>query len=249
MKKNILSGLCIAALVLVPAACSDGEGDGSRTMVYYKVNIGPLTNPNGTIEAYPEGGEEGTEILLIVSYTNGYRLKPGTLKCGGKILEPVDKYGETDVYFEFILPAEDVTVTAEFEQVYFESDIIGTWIFEPWRDKITFYEDNTFIMEREPRGGRQDIWKGIWKAVPYNLVEWWGYTEFWGYDFAFVKIFRIDTLTSGQTIDDLPDIERPTDWDAFVGFGPPCCIRFDSSSSLMMNLFTDDMFDYYDRVE
>jgi hypothetical protein len=74
----------------------------------YTVTIAtPLTT--GSVSAAPTGGPAGTEITLTVEPITGYRLKAGTLKYNnGSADVPITGTG-------FVLPAANVTVTAEFE--------------------------------------------------------------------------------------------------------------------------------------
>lgn len=70
---------------------------------FYTVTIGALTG--GAITASPTKARPGTLITLAVTPETGKQLKAGTLK-----------YDETEISgTTFIMPAKDVTVTAEFE--------------------------------------------------------------------------------------------------------------------------------------
>lgn len=69
----------------------------------YTVTIGELTG--GKITALPTVARPGTTITLTVTPDEGKRLKAGTLKFNDTVI-----YGNT-----FTMPAEDVLVTAEFE--------------------------------------------------------------------------------------------------------------------------------------
>jgi hypothetical protein len=73
----------------------------------YTVTIASLEN--GTIMANPTSGIEGTEIVLTVTPDKDYQLKDGTLKYGTTEINEITK--------TFNLPANDVTVTAEFELI------------------------------------------------------------------------------------------------------------------------------------
>ncbi|MDR0584924.1 MAG: hypothetical protein LBG57_11350, partial [Treponema sp.] len=64
---------------------------------------------NGGITATPQFGPQGTQITLTVTPASGYGLKAGSLKYNdGSADVPIEGYS-------FILPAANVTVTAEFE--------------------------------------------------------------------------------------------------------------------------------------
>jgi hypothetical protein len=69
----------------------------------YDITIGPLVG--GTITASPTKARPGTLITLTITPDDGKQLKAGALKYND-----VDITGTT-----FIMPAEDVTITAEFE--------------------------------------------------------------------------------------------------------------------------------------
>jgi hypothetical protein len=88
-------------MVFSLAGCP-GTGPEDET---YTVTIASLEN--GTITANPISGIEGTEIVLTVTPDKDYQLKAGTLKYGAAEINEITK--------KFNLPANDVTVTAEFE--------------------------------------------------------------------------------------------------------------------------------------
>lgn len=71
----------------------------------YMVSIDTLSG--GTIAAEPTIARPGTTITLTITPDSGMQLKAGTLQYNGTAIE-----GTT-----FIMPAENVTVTAEFENV------------------------------------------------------------------------------------------------------------------------------------
>lgn len=79
----------------------------------YTVSIASLTG--GTIVASPVSGVEGTEITLTVTPESGKQLKEGTLKytpVGGDTATSIDETTK-----KFNLPAVNVTVSAEFEDI------------------------------------------------------------------------------------------------------------------------------------
>ncbi|OPX43326.1 endo-1,4-beta-xylanase A precursor [Ruminiclostridium hungatei] len=69
----------------------------------YTITIAPLEG--GTVEALPSKARPGTVITLTVAPEAGKQLKAGSLKYNGTAVT-----GNT-----FIMPAENVTITAEFE--------------------------------------------------------------------------------------------------------------------------------------
>lgn len=100
----------------------------------YAVDIGMLTN--GTITANPTSGTAGTEITLTVNPDNGYRLKPGSLKYGTTPINETTK--------KFNLPAESVTVTAQFEVIGGTNNSIftgqGLYIAGEYKDSQNVYK-------------------------------------------------------------------------------------------------------------
>lgn len=73
------------------------------SMPYYNVTIGALEG--GKITASPTKARPGTTIALTITPDEGKQLKAGTLKYDDTVIS-----GTT-----FIMPAKDVTITAEFE--------------------------------------------------------------------------------------------------------------------------------------
>ena len=71
----------------------------------YQVTVSPTEN--GKVTVNPTEAEEGTVITVTVTPEQGYRLVEGSLKANGTVIE-----GN-----QFAMPAEDVTVTAEFEEI------------------------------------------------------------------------------------------------------------------------------------
>lgn len=71
----------------------------------YTVTIGEMTG--GTITALPSVAHPGTTITLNVVPDEGKQLKAGTLKFNDTVLDALT----------FTMPAEDVLITAEFEDV------------------------------------------------------------------------------------------------------------------------------------
>jgi|GEM_PF-1832041 len=69
---------------------------------------------NGIVLAPPKSVRAGAPVTLDVRPDAGYRLKAGSLKVNGAAIS-----GTT-----FIMPAQDVTVTAEFEQYLFQITVV-----------------------------------------------------------------------------------------------------------------------------
>jgi len=135
--------LAILGIFVMLVACDDGNNDNGKT---YTVTIGTLTN--GSITANPTNGIAGTEITLTVNPEDLYRLKGGTLKYGSTAID--------ETILKFILPAVDVTITAQFETIF-----IGSW-------KHTL-SNNTVIIYSFFEGG---IW-GYGPENTYTLKGTW----------------------------------------------------------------------------
>jgi hypothetical protein len=74
---------------------------------------------NGEITASPAGeAEAGTVVTLTVTSADGYVLKSGSLAVAGNTsTDEVATSSEREGTFTFIMPAEAITVTAEFEEI------------------------------------------------------------------------------------------------------------------------------------
>ena len=68
----------------------------------YTITIAKMTN--GRIEADQQKAIEGTTVTLTVTPDSNYKLKEGSLLVNGKAISGTS----------FVMPAEDVTITAEF---------------------------------------------------------------------------------------------------------------------------------------
>ena len=132
--KNFVFIVLVIGFVLF--GCDNGDGTNDKI---YTVTIGSLTN--GSISANPTSGVEGTEITLTVTPNSGYKLKAGSLKYGAIVINEETK--------RFNLPAENVTITAEFEPFVQEKTIIGFWEAiesEEKYIKLELKEDNTGVL-------------------------------------------------------------------------------------------------------
>jgi hypothetical protein len=104
MKHSFVFGTLVIALFF--SACSNPANPEDPE---FTVTIASLTN--GNLVAVPLDGPEGTKITLTIIPAAGYRLKEESLKYND---------GGSDVSItetSFVLPAADVTVTAEFETI------------------------------------------------------------------------------------------------------------------------------------
>jgi len=128
MRKNAFFGLLVILLLLSFTGCG-----GDDELEIYTVTIGTLINANGsTIIANPVSGVKGTEITLTITEDNTYRLKSGTLKYG------TNEINENTL--KFSLPAENITITAEFISI-----LVGHWqSVENIHDKIIFFENGIY---------------------------------------------------------------------------------------------------------
>ncbi|MDP4089175.1 MAG: carbohydrate-binding domain-containing protein, partial [Bacillota bacterium] len=86
--------------------------------IFYAVKIGALTN--GKITASTSSAVMGTTVNLTVAPARGYRLKAGTLKYNDGI-QDVAINGTS-----FVMPAANVTVTAEFERDIYKVSVAST---------------------------------------------------------------------------------------------------------------------------
>jgi hypothetical protein len=130
----------------------------------YTVTIGSLTN--GTITANPTSGIEGTEIVLKVTPSGGYSLKAGTIKYGTTAIDETTK--------KFNLPAENVTITAEFELI-FTNPLIGIWenrVDEDRYMRIEFNENNegTFTQNTELNGDFTLVVKTFTYSIDNSII-------------------------------------------------------------------------------
>ncbi|MDR1216204.1 MAG: hypothetical protein LBK25_05950 [Treponema sp.] len=113
-KKNYLTrtavlGLALGALVFF--ACGGDEEKPSDSS--YTVSV--ETTSNGTIDATPKSGKEGTVITVTVNPAEGYVLKAESLVY--KIGANTTPIGGSSNPYTFNLPASNVTIKGEFEKV------------------------------------------------------------------------------------------------------------------------------------
>jgi acylphosphatase len=100
-------GVTILIVALLFSACPTEPEDSASEE--YSVTISAIGH--GTIVATPQSGKEGDSITLTVNPGSGYRLKERSLKYNETVIE------NTTPPIEFNMPAGNVTVTAEFEQL------------------------------------------------------------------------------------------------------------------------------------
>jgi hypothetical protein len=104
--------LAMLAGLVVLAGCEDiTSGVKALSPDVYTVKIDPL--PGGKITATPETPAADETVTLTVTPDDGYRLKEGSLKVNDGA---VTINGTANPYI-FTMPASDVTVTAEFEEL------------------------------------------------------------------------------------------------------------------------------------
>jgi hypothetical protein len=102
-----------AVLLFVFTGCKDllhPEGPSKQDTgdKEYTVTVGPLEN--GSILAWPPQAPGGTTVALFINPDSGFRLKPNTLKYN-------DGTDHVISGINFVLPAANITVSAEFETV------------------------------------------------------------------------------------------------------------------------------------
>jgi hypothetical protein len=112
--KTLFPLIFVTFVLGFPLISCSGTGPETKT---YSVTIASLTN--GSITANPTNGTEGTEITLTIIPDGDYKLKAGTLKYGTTSIDEITK--------KFNLPAEDVIITAQFEQKTPTENLIGYW--------------------------------------------------------------------------------------------------------------------------
>jgi hypothetical protein len=135
--------------------------------------------------------------------------------------------------FRFILSAENVTVSAEFEQVFFESDFIGTWD-GILNQRITFFYDNTFIEQQ----GYKYISRGTWGMA--------GETSEYGLSGDFTLKTRTTHFGESISIDDLRPIDVREGFEYL--YESRCYFVFVSKSSLYIFWSNDDQINIWERV-
>jgi hypothetical protein len=84
----------------------------------YAITINPVTN--GSVTADVEAAAQGSSVVLAVVADEGYRLNPGTLK----VITDVQKAprlirgeGTAENPYYFVMPADSVTISAEFVKI------------------------------------------------------------------------------------------------------------------------------------
>jgi hypothetical protein len=103
----LMVGVTILIVALLFSACPTEPED--SVSEGYSVTISAFEH--GTITVTPKSGKEGDLITLTVNPGSGYRLKEGTLKYNGTVIQ------NTTPPITFNMPGENVTVTAEFEEL------------------------------------------------------------------------------------------------------------------------------------
>ena len=115
-KKFSLISLLLATIIMTVglAGCTPDPIDPERperpVLTYFDVKIGNLTN--GTIRAIPEQAVAGERVNLLISPNKGYSLASGSIRWNGH--EEISTY---QGIVTFIMPPEDVTVTAQFDRL------------------------------------------------------------------------------------------------------------------------------------
>jgi hypothetical protein len=188
MKKTVCLGLLVFILVFGFIGCDNGNVEKT-----YTVTIGELTNANGcTITANPTSGVEGTEISLILTQENTYRLKAGTLKYGSVAIN--------ESTLKFILPTENIVITAEFESLLY-----GEWHNYPdlhYTEFFIFYEGIFLYGEINTRTMKRDYWnKGTWIPQGNNeaILNMTHYSKDYSY--------TLDSLTEEYNVPYIWDLE------------------------------------------
>lgn len=107
-------------LILTTATCGICGAPGTKEpeAETYTVTVATMTNGTVTSDKGSGGANAGDTVILTVTPSNGYRLKADTLK-----VTKADGSTVTVTDNKFTMPAADVTVTAEFEQITYKVTI------------------------------------------------------------------------------------------------------------------------------
>lgn len=105
--------------IFAQQAFADDTSGATEETTSYTVNIADVAN--GTIQASVSQAEEGEVVTLTVTPDEGSKLKPDSLKVTTEV-QGAPRYvsgeGTAESPYTFVMPDDNVTVTAEFDQVY-----------------------------------------------------------------------------------------------------------------------------------
>jgi hypothetical protein len=113
MKKTVYQ-LIMAAFVLAAGCENIANGGNPFAPATYKAETAG-TIPHGAVTIDPTSAAEGTTVTITVAPDPGYKLKAGSLKINDSA-EGISPGQATDTW-AFVMPASDVMVTAEFEEL------------------------------------------------------------------------------------------------------------------------------------
>jgi hypothetical protein len=200
--------LVSAAAAVVFAACKV-ESDSGPTETRYTVQVGLLSN--GTITSSPAKSAAGKTVTLTVAPSAGYKLKAGSVKVNGGLVTYIPD-DEDKTLFRFLMPAENVQVTAAFELANVIDDFenggnwggqVGDpyWYGGPGDAQITAGKDDTNInWFKEGKNGialfygafdATNTWVAFGKfeldfdLSPFETISFWALVSALGDDFVF----------------------------------------------------------------
>ena len=153
MKKHgvilLFAILCVAlfGLGLLAGCGSDGSGK-----TEYSITV--AETENGTVSASASKAAEGTEITVTVTPDANYVLKEGSLRYNGTVIEDN----------KFTMPAENVTITAEFVG----EEAVGITVTAPVKE--TYYLDEQ-AQELDLTGMEVTLDYASGNSVPVDLDD------------------------------------------------------------------------------
>jgi hypothetical protein len=116
MKKIVYGFIMAITAMMLVAGCENIAGGNPFAPATYKVETAG-TILHGTVTIDPANAAEGTNVNIVVSPEDGYRLKAGSLTVTQTESGSAVDVSGSDNQWTFVMPASDVTVTAEFEIV------------------------------------------------------------------------------------------------------------------------------------
>lgn len=113
----------------------------------YKVTVADTANKNGETKVSATAAVEGTEVTVTVKAADNYQLKADSLTYSYQIGEDkkTEKLTLTDGKATFKMPAADVTVSAEFEEIATETYTVT--VTKDGDGKVTVNEQETEKLE------------------------------------------------------------------------------------------------------
>jgi hypothetical protein len=156
--------LCAAVLIFGFSGCeADSVTPGNLVPTSYTVLI--IQAANGTITASPIRAEQGATITLTASpASTAYQLKANSwsVKASDDTLISVS----ASKPYTFIMPASDVTVTAEFEAVPNDSGIVNVSLNAFYNGEISFDKDSVTLSQSEKTSVKISV-EGVYESYSW----------------------------------------------------------------------------------